>query len=186
MQVIASLLSLQMKANTDQRAVEAFKECQNRIEAMAMIHDNLYHSQSLAQIDFGEYIQELAYQLIESYNVNTASVCLRMDIDDNASLGIDTAIPCGLILNELVSNALKYAFPDCTAGEIYIGLHRDDGDGVTLTVSDNGVGLPKGVDFWDSESLGFQIVKLLTGQLGGTLLLHCNAGTEFKLRFAGV
>lgn len=181
LQVISSLLSLQSTYTKDDKYTEMFKESQNRIKTMALIHEKLYQSENLASIDFTEYIRALAHSLFLSYEASTDRVALKTEVD-TISLGIDTAIPCGLIINELVSNSLKHAFPD-RKGEIIIKLRSIDGT-IQLTVADNGVGIPDTVDFRNTESLGLRLVTLLAeGQLHGEVKLSRNGGTEFCITF---
>jgi len=183
MQVISSLLNLQSGYIKDEQTRDLFKESQDRVRSMALIHEKLYQSADLARVDFAEYIQNLMEYLFSSYGVDSAKVALKTDVD-SVSLGINAAIPCGLIINELVSNSLKHAFPQNRGGEIRIDLHRNNG-GFELVVSDDGVGIPKNVDFRNTESLGLQLVNTLTSQLGGTIELEANgSGTRFVIGFA--
>jgi two-component sensor histidine kinase len=193
LQVISSLLSLQSRCIEDQSVLKLFQESQNRVRSMALIHEKLYRSQDLTRINFAEYIRNLATSLLRSYRANSGPVSLKVNAND-VSLSIDAAVPCGLIINELVSNSLKYAFPplssfppdggDERGGEIRIEIRSDRDHQVTLIVADNGVGFPKGLDFRHTESLGMQLVNTLTNQLDGTVELHSNGGTEFKITFA--
>ena len=182
LQVISSLLNLQSRCIEDPSVLELFQESQNRVRSMALIHEKLYRSQDLARINFAEYIRNLATHLVRSYRASSGPVNLKVNTND-ISLSIDTAVPCGLIINELVSNALKHAFADGREGEIHIELRSDRDHQVTLIVGDNGVGFPKGLDFRYTESLGMQLVNTLTNQLNGTVELHSNGGTEFKIMF---
>jgi len=181
LQIISSLLNLQSKYIKDDQALEMFKESRNRIRSMTLIHEKLYRSKDLANLDVAEYIQNLSSNLFRSYSAGRVN--LKTQVDD-ILLGIDTAIPCGLIINELVSNSLKHAFPD-KQGEILVNLHRDDGK-FTLTVSDNGVGFPEHVDFRNTDSLGLQLVCTLTDQLDGAIELNRTGGTEFKITFGEI
>jgi PAS domain S-box-containing protein len=182
MQIISSLLNLQSGYIRDNKeALEMFQETQNRIRSMALIHEKLYQSKDLSRVNFAEYIQSLATQLFHSFAANSHVITLKVDVDD-VFLAIDRAIPCGLIINELVSNSLKHAFPAGKEGEIRIGFHSDDNE-FTLIVSDTGVGFPKDLDFRNTESLGLELVVTLTDQVGGTIELHSNAGTEWKIIF---
>ena len=182
LQVISSLLSLQSRCIEDQSVLELFQESQNRIRSMALIHEKLYRSQDLVRIDFAEYIRNLATHLVRSYRANLGTVNLKVDAND-VSLSVDAAVPCGLIINELVSNSLKHAFIDGREGEIRIELRSDRDHQLTLIVGDNGVGFPRDLDFRSTESLGMQLVNTLTNQLDGTVELHSNGGTEFKITF---
>jgi PAS domain S-box-containing protein len=181
LQIISSLLNLQSKYIKDNQALEMFKESRNRIRSMTLIHEKLYRSKDLANIDVAEYIQNLSSNLFRSYSAGR--VRLKTHVDD-ILLGVDTAIPCGLIINELVSNSLKHAFPDKT-GEILVNLKRDDGH-FTLVVKDDGVGFPENVDFRNTDSLGLQLVCTLTDQLEGQIELNRTGGTEFKITFAEI
>lgn len=185
LQVISSLLNLQAGSIKDQQAMETLKESQSRVKSLALIHEKLYQSGDLAKIDFAGYVLSLTADLYHAYGVNPEAIALRIDVDD-VSLDIDTAIPCGLIINELVSNSLKHAFPADREGDVRIGLHSDDDDRLKLSVGDNGIGFPKDLDFRNTESLGLQVVGTLTDQLGGTMELHRNGGTEFAMTFPSV
>jgi two-component sensor histidine kinase/HAMP domain-containing protein len=184
LQIIASLLNLQSDHVADQRALEIFTDSQNRVRSMALIHEKLYRSDNLAQINFGEYIQDLTGHLFRSQRARARGTTLSIEADD-LLLGIDKAVPCGLILNELVSNALKHAFPNGQAGEIWIELMTEDCRQVTLLVRDNGVGFPEGLDFRHTTSLGLQLVDTLVNQLDGTIDLDNSHGTEFEITFSG-
>jgi PAS domain S-box-containing protein len=182
LQIISSLLNLQSESIKDTRILDIFKEGQNRIDSMALIHEKLYQSEDLDRVDFPEYIQELASNLYYSYEAGSKDIALTINVD-NVQLGIDTAIPCGLIINELVSNSLKYAFPSGRSGEIIIDLHWQDDTELILRVSDNGIGFPQNIDFKNTKSLGLQLVIALTNQLDGNIELNRDIGTEFKLKF---
>jgi PAS domain S-box-containing protein len=183
LQVISSLLYLQSKNIEDREILEMFQDSQSRVRSMSLVHERLYQSQDLARIDFGEYIRNLANYLLGSYGADANVIQLKIHVDD-VFLGVDTAITCGLIINELVSNCLKYAFPDGQAGEICIELRSDDESQFTLIVSDNGGGLPESLDFRDTRSLGLQLVNTLVDQLGGAIELDRSGGTAFKITFA--
>jgi two-component sensor histidine kinase/putative methionine-R-sulfoxide reductase with GAF domain len=181
LQIISSLLSLQSKYIMDERDFDIFRESRDRVKSMSLAHERLYQSPDLAQIDFAEYIRDLVAHSFRSYRDRSALITLRIDADD-VSPGLDTAIPCGLIINELVSNALKHAFPDNRKGEIRIGLHSENGQTI-LTVSDDGVGFPADLDFRDTDSLGLQLVTTLVEQLEGSIELDNREGTVFKVTF---
>ena len=183
MQVISSLIKLQSSYIKDQKYIEIFKESQNRIKAMALIHEKLYQSKDLVNIDFPEYVKNLVNGLIRSYRSGANTIGLKAEISD-VDIGVDSAMPCGLIINELVSNSLKHAFPEGEGGEIKITMRSVNGSEIELIVSDNGVGFPEDIDFRKTDSLGLQLVSTLAeGQLHGTVELKSDKGTEFKIRF---
>ncbi len=183
MQIISSLLNLQAKNAPDEATRALFRESQNRILSMAMIHEKLYQSEGLHKIDLKDYVTDLAYEVRASFGRDAEATDLVLDIDDIV-LGMDTAIPCGLIIIELLSNALKYAFPKTRAGKVSIGL-KAQGEGVlTLTVKDNGVGLPGDLDIAGLPSLGLRLVSdLALYQLEGELDIRRGKGTEVLVRF---
>lgn len=182
LQIISSLLNLQAEYIHDKRDLELFKVSQKRIETMALIHEKLYQSKDLARIEFSEYIQDLVSSLVCSYEVNFSTIHLEMNTEQ-VLLGLDTAIPCGLIINELVLNSLKHAFSDGRPGEIHIGFHVESNNKIILIISDNGIGFPPGIDFKDTESLGLQLVNSLIGQISGHIEMKVNQGTEFQITF---
>jgi len=183
LQVISSLLKLQSEYIEDKQAFQMFKDSQNRIKSMALIHEKLYKSKDLAEIDFKIYINDLAYELFRSYEIDPSKIALRMDVKD-ISLRIDVAIPCGLIINELISNSLKYAFPQGREGGIKIALRSINKNKIELKVKDNGIGLPEDFDFRKTKSLGLHIVTILVeDQLDGKIELNRAGGTEFKITF---
>jgi len=186
LQIIQSMLNLQLPQIKDEKSIALFKESQNRVYSMALIHEKLYQSESLAKIDFHEYIRSLTTYLFTSYGAVGRAIRPRILVKDIA-LDIDTTIPCALIINELVSNSLKHAFPASgrsgETGEISIDLHRDADNRFLLTVSDNGVGLPEGFEIGNSESLGLKLVSVLVKQLGGTIRLGTDGGAEFTISF---
>jgi two-component sensor histidine kinase len=183
MQIISSLLKIQETKLKDQSIIKAFQESQNRIRSMAMIHEKLYKSEDLARIDIGKYIKSLATDLFWTYNISPDTITLKIRVK-NVFLDINLAIPCGLIINELVSNSLKYAFPDGRKGEIVIDFKYKNKK-YYLTVSDNGVGFPKKVDFENMESLGLQLVNLLSKRIGGDIKLNFIGGTSVQVSFKG-
>jgi two-component sensor histidine kinase len=182
LQVISSLLYLGSKNIEGREALEMFQESQHRVRSMALVHERLYQSKDLTRVEFAEYIRGMANYLLRSYRVNSNIIQLKINVD-NVSLGLDTAIPCGLMINELVSNSLKHAFTDGKEGEIRIELHSDSEGECTLMVSDDGVGLPKDLDFRETESLGLQLVNTLVDQLEGTIELNRSDGTTFEITF---
>ena len=189
MQVISSLLNLQSSRIKNGEILEMFKESQDRIRSMSLIHERLYQSADLAKIDFSHYIQNLAAYLFQSYRIDPEAVVLNTDVHD-VSLDINKAIPCGLIINELVSNSLKYAFPQSkerdkkkrVKGQIDIQLTTDDGK-VVLIVKDNGIGLPEDLNIETANSFGLQLVTTLVAQLNGSVDIKRKPGTAFKIKF---
>ena len=182
LQVIQSLLALQAERVTDAAATRLLVESQNCIKTMSLIHQMLYESKDFGRVDFGEFVGALAPELMSSYGALPARVSLLID-SAKIALPIDVAIPCGLIVNELVSNALKHAFPNGRRGQIKIDLARDREDEVMLSVSDDGVGLPEGLDIAGATTLGLQMVTLLADQLGATLTVERANPTRLALRF---
>lgn len=182
LQVISSLLNLQAGYSSDPGTNELFKESQNRVRSMALIHENLYQSQDIGRVNLHEYVGGLVSMLFRVYGTDPACVRWEADIAE-CTLNIDTAVPVGLIIHELVSNALKYAFPNSRRGTIRIGFRSEPGGFLTLRFADDGVGMPKEFEIDKTASLGLRLVKILTGQLGGELNLHSDPGTEFTIRF---
>ncbi len=186
LQAISSLLYLQSGYVQDRRTKEMFKESQNRVRSMALIHEKLYRSDNAAGVSFADYVRDLTKSLLRSYGVSTGVVRVRVDTSD-ITLGMDTAVPCGLIINELVSNSLKHAFSDGSGGEIAVSMARERQDRDTsrfrLTVSDNGPGFPDNVDFRRTESLGLRLVCTLTNDLDGSIDLVSGDGTRFEIVF---
>jgi two-component sensor histidine kinase len=182
LQIISSLLDIQASAVEDPHVVEMFMDIQNRVIAMALIHETLYQSGDLRMVNMGAYVRILAEQIFRSYNVPPHRIALQIRADE-VMLETNQAIPCGLILNELLSNCLKHAFPDEKEGEIHIELRSDAAPQVTLIVRDTGIGLPTGMESFHPETLGLQLVYSLTEQLGGTLKTERSDGTTFTLTF---
>ena len=180
LQVISSLLDLEAGNFKDEEVIEAFKESQNRVISMALVHEELYQSKDMESIDFGDYMRNLTNDLFQSYSVNTSNVVLEMNVDD-IFLVMDTAIPLGIITNELISNALKHAFPHGRGGKISIDLHLDDNDRIVLVVGDTGVGFSQDIDFRETESLGLQLVTTLVDQIDGRIELDAREGTKFRI-----
>ncbi len=187
LQTIHSLLHLQLPHIKDSQALEVFKESQNRIYSIALVHDRLYQSESLAMIDIAEYIRSLVANLFQSYGVTEQAIRPEICVE-NVSLGINRLIPCALIINELVSNSLKHAFPAPLSaqrnGRVLIDLRHSRDSTLVLTVSDNGLGLPRNFDIQKCESLGLRLVGLLARQLKGSVHVRSSEGTEFRVVFA--
>lgn len=181
MQVISSLLNLQGKQIKDEQARSIFQDSQNRVKSMALIHESLYQTDELSHIDVAEYLRKLITHISRSYQTQAENVRMRVNIGDIA-LGVDTAVPCGLIINELISNSLKHAFPSGRGGEILIDLTAVGG-GYKLTLSDDGIGLPKDLDIERAKSLGLKLVRTLTEQLRGEFSCTNGHGTKFEISF---
>ncbi len=183
MEVISNLIEFQTEKIKDSKYLRMFKECQHRINAMELIHKRLYKAENLAKINFGEYMKSLVGELFSFYKVNSDKIELKMDISD-IFLNIETAIPCGLIINEIVSNSLQYAFPKGEKGEIDIELRTLKNGKNELIISDNGVGIPEEFNYRESSSLGLKlIVNLAEYQLNGKIKLAKKKGTKFIFRF---
>jgi PAS domain S-box-containing protein len=182
LQITASLLMLQSGFIENKQVLKTLGESQNRIQSMALVHETLYQSEDLAQVDFADYVQKLTKHLFRSYDADPGTITLQVNAD-SVLLNIDAVVHCGLIINELLSNALKYAFPDGQTGQIRIDLHPGDDEQLLLVVSDNGVGLPAKVQFRQAESLGLQLVEMLAEQLEGTVELDRSGGTTFRIAF---
>jgi two-component sensor histidine kinase len=182
LQVVSSLLDLQAEVVEDPRVRAICEESQHRIQAMALIHESLYQSDELTHIDAAAYVQSLSQRLFDASYPPGSGINLVLEAEP-VMLSPQTAIPCGLILNELLVNALKYAFPDNQAGTIHVALRQEASARCVLSVRDTGVGFPEDLDFRATESLGLQLVCLLTEQLGGTIDLEREGGTVFTITF---
>jgi len=181
MQIISSLLNLQANHTNDKNVVDILMESQNRVKSMAMIHEKLYQSPELARIDFKDYISKLSTFLRQSYVYVNNTIIIETEVED-VHLNIDTAVPCGLIINELITNSIKHGFPDDKPGLIRIKLSESGGKYI-LSVKDNGVGFPETLDFRNTDTLGLQLINNLVLQLDGTIDVIRNQGTEFKINF---
>ena len=181
LQIVSSMLKLQAAYITDERALELFQNSRDRVKTMALIHDTLYRSKDIANIDFADYVRKLTTQIFISYGVNSELIKLKINIKD-ILLDINIAIPCGLIINELVSNSLKYAFPDGKSGEINI-IFTYKNKINTLCVKDNGIGISGEIDLKNPPTLGLLLINSLTKQLNGTLKIEKVKGTSFKITF---
>jgi two-component sensor histidine kinase len=208
LQVISSLLSLEAERFNDVQMLEAFRESQNRVASMALIHEELYKSTNANKLDFSAYLKRLIEELLNSYTIESVNIGLMMNLE-RIYLGMDTAIPLGIIVNELVSNSLNHAFPSGEEGKICINLYKaKDYRGhieesnlpqpeigcqnrerfkrdlqFVLQTKDNGKGIPEEIDFYNTKSLGFQLVNILVEQIGGCIELKKDQGTEFTIWF---
>jgi two-component system, sensor histidine kinase PdtaS len=182
MQIISSLLNLQtMYVDGNEVALDVLKESQNRVTSMSMIHEKLYQSHDFMHVEIGEYIEKLVTDLLYSYAIPKGQIEPVVD-NDEIELNIETSIPCGLIISELVSNSLKYAFPEGRKGTITVSIRNSD-DGYILIVSDDGVGLPPNLEFTRTDSLGLELVNNLVDQIDGTIELDKRDGTKFVIKF---
>jgi two-component sensor histidine kinase len=182
LQVISSLINLQLCRLSDATSREALAQCRSRVQSMALVHEKLYLSNNYSLVPFAEYARKLAATVLHAAGVSPADISMEISFEDIA-LGVDKAIPCGLILNELVTNALKHAFRDGERGTIWLDLRRIDEGSVRLSVRDNGMGIAEGVNLRKSESLGMHLIFTLAQQLDGTVDVQVQDGTLFELRF---
>jgi len=182
LQVINSLLNLQSERIQDEESLSIFEKCKNRISSIALVHEKLYESKDLANINFGEYVRTLTTQMFGSCPPNLSAVKLRINASD-VFLKLNQAIPCSLIINELVMNAMKYAFPQGQEGEIVVALKSTNKGKITLIVADNGVGLPHNFDINKSETLGMQIINALVKKLDGSFEIDRSKGSKFTILF---
>lgn len=197
LQVISSLLDLQAEKFSHREAVttpeilEAFRESQNRVISMSLIHEELYKGEGTDTLNFSEYLRELAEKLFQTYSINKKNICLCMDLEENAFFNMDIAVPLGIIVNELVSNSLKHAFAEQN-GEIRIRLCREEQNNeihkslFSLTISDNGKGISEYIELGSVESLGLQLVSILVDQVNGEIELKRAGGTKFRITFWAV
>ena len=180
LQIVSSMLYLQEDYMQDAKGAEILRESQNRIKSMALIHEQLYGTADLAKIDFGRYVQGLVANLFDAYGIDPARIRLNVRADDIA-LGVDMAVPCGLIVNELVSNALKHAFLPEAEGMLDIVIRRMDAGRMEIVVADNGIGLAPSQANADNMTLGLRLIDTLTAQLDGTLTTQTENGTRFSI-----
>ncbi|MBN1223977.1 MAG: PAS domain S-box protein [Candidatus Aminicenantes bacterium] len=182
MQLIDSILSLQSGYVKDKSTLEVFRDTRSRIKTMTSLHKKLYQSDDLASVNCRKYIQDLTHELYRSYELSGKNIALRTDIGDD-SLSVSKAIPCALIVNELVSNSFKHAFPEGQQGEVGVVMHKDDGCVFHLTVKDTGIGLPDDLDILKTDTLGMQLVTSLVEQLNGSLEVDGKSGTSYRVTF---
>ena len=182
LQIITHLLDLQSKSLTDPHSIEVFKESQNRIQSMAFIHESLYRSKNLSSIDFADYSHDLIKHLFQSYRINPEKIRLGIEVQSQP-LPVNTAMICGLLLNELISNCLKYAFPNDRTGDILISLKASPTRKGILKIKDTGIGFPNSIYFDEAKTLGLQLIKAFVKELEGSIELHIDQGTEFIIEF---
>jgi PAS domain S-box-containing protein len=180
LQVVSSLLSMQANSMQDPQSRQALFDSRNRVRSMSLVHERLYRSQNLASIDFGVFLQDVTGELHRSYHV--PHIRVRCDVDP-IQMEVDTAIPCGLIVNELVSNALKHGFPDGREGTVSVALGRTDERHVSLTVDDDGIGLPSGTELRTMQTMGMTLVQALVAQIDGKISLRPEPGAHFTITF---
>ena len=207
LQIVSSLLDLQAEKFSDRKVIEAFKESESRILSMSLIHQELYESGKLDSLDFSSYLRKLITDLLKSYDTENGKIRVNLDVS-SVSLGVDTAVSLGILINELFTNSFKYAFPAGAGGEINISLAREksaeeanenkapgkilseslakireENENYKLIFEDNGRGFPEGFDFRNSETLGLQLVNALVDQIDGSLDLEKGKGTKFIIKF---
>lgn len=183
MQVINSLLNMQIKKMHDKNDIEMVKASQMRIRSMSLIHEKLYRSESLVNIDFRQYVSDLVELLVNTYKGYSYKINFHLDIKE-VMLDLDLAISCGFIINELITNALKYAFPNYEEGNIYININKKNDHHIEIVVRDDGIGIDPGIDIKNTDSIGLGLVTMLAElQLGGKIELSRDAGTVFKIFF---
>ena len=183
LQVVYSLLNLQASQTTDAAGLDVLRDSQNRVRSMALVHETLYRSPDLAQVDFAEYASNLAAHLARSYRIDSTAIQFSVQAAPDVRLSIEEAVPCGLIINELVSNALKHAFPKGRAGTVSVRLAHTPDEQIAITVADDGIGLPAGFDPARTESLGMQLIVQLVRQIHGRLTLQRDNGTQVTVEF---
>ncbi|MBL4716390.1 MAG: hypothetical protein JKX95_07115, partial [Bacteroidia bacterium] len=181
LQIIIGQLTLQSRKVSDEIALDAFKTSVNRVRSMALIHEKVYQSDDLSSVGFHEYIESLCRDLMRTYGQKD-HIEISIDVDE-INMNIEKAIPCALIINELITNSIKYAFPNESKGKITINVKLINENDVKLTVKDDGIGVPKDFDINKADSLGLMIVRNLTLQLEGDLEHNFTNGTEFSLTF---
>jgi len=183
LQIVSSLLYLQSRRIADVDTVSLFEDSKQRIFAMALVHETLYSSNDLSKIDFFGYVKMLVSELEEVYRHIDPSINCLVEIEKVITLDIDCAIPCGLIVNELVSNAFKHAFRKSHGGTIVVRMTKDDQGKITLAIIDDGIGLPIDFDVSDSSNMGLEIVSLLVSQLDGEIDFVSDHGTRIEIEF---
>jgi PAS domain S-box-containing protein len=181
LQILSSMLNFQIDQISDPNAIKLLKESQARVRCIAMFHEKFYQSHDLGRVEIAEYLTGLAEGSFAAYGVDPDDIILAVHAE-NVPLGVDAAMSCGLIVNELVSNSLKHAFPDRRKGQVEVTLHSEAAD-VVLEVADNGVGIPASLDLGSPHTLGLTLVSIFSEQIGGTLRVTRDGGTRFSLRF---
>jgi two-component sensor histidine kinase len=184
MQVISSLLKLQASASGSPELTERLNVIRDRIHAIAVVHEKLYNSKDFSRIDLADYVRTLSQELFQSHKINQWRIALIVQTDGEVYMDVNKAIPCGLILNELISNALKHAFPGDRQGKLQIIISETENTEIEIVVRDNGLGLPDNVDIHAPPSLGLDLVNgLVKNQLDGQIEVKRDEGTEFRIKF---
>ncbi|MBN1531466.1 MAG: PAS domain S-box protein, partial [Spirochaetes bacterium] len=183
LQVISSLLDMQTYYIQDREVMKHFQATAGRVEAMGLLHKKLYQTSDLERVEMRDYIASLVEKILYMNRVEGREIGYSLDVE-NVFFNVDTALPCGLLLNEIITNSLKYAFMDRSTGDIGVILEQLGGDSYRMTVSDNGTGLPEGVDFFSNSRLGLQLVYMLTQQLRGEVSIARRGGTIYTIQFA--
>jgi PAS domain S-box-containing protein len=182
LQIIISLLNLQSGYIKDEETLKAVREGQNRVRSMALVHEKFYQADKLAEIDFGDYTEKLVHFLRQSYGDDEMNI--EFDIHtDGVTLDMDHAMPCGMLVTEIVSNSLKYAFPNHRVGKINVEMKKYPGKKIVFTISDNGIGLPAGFDIEKSDTLGMQLIGALAKQVDGEVMASSKNGATFSVTF---
>ena len=181
--VVSSLLEIQSSSIEDPEIIKMFKNSQHRIHSMALVHEQLYQSKNLKELDLSVYLQALVEKISYSYDTSLQGINFIVDTQ-SIHVNIETAHSCGLIVNELIANALEHAFPKQQTGNIWLTLQPNPKGQIVLTIKDDGVGLPFDFDFDSTESLGLKLVRILTRQLEGELELQLTNGTCFQISFS--
>lgn len=181
--VVSSLLEMQSNCFDDPEITKVFRNSQHRLHSMALIHEQLYQSKNLKQLNFAKYLHALTKKLSESYDTSAEGVEIIMEVE-SIDLNLETAHTCGLIVNELIANSLEHGFEGKPGGNIWLELKQVEGDGITLQIRDDGIGIPDDIDFFNSDSLGLKLVRILTRQLEGELNVKRDQGTCFTIQFS--
>ncbi|MFW5800228.1 MAG: sensor histidine kinase, partial [Spirochaetota bacterium] len=183
LQIISSLINLQSRYYQDNKIKHLLREIKNRIKSIALVHENIYIRENRTQINFKKYINNLIDNLIHTYEVKS-NIKIEKNIDESEFFPMEESVPCGLIINELVKNSIQHAFSNKKRGKITINFtHNTDENKINLIIKDNGIGLPKDIDYKNSYTLGLQLVDILTEQLNGNLRLENKEGTKFLIEF---
>jgi two-component sensor histidine kinase len=182
LQVISSLLNLQARYLPDPAARAIFSQSQNRVQSIALVHERLYESADLSHVNFAKYVVVLLDNIFDTYGATNRGISKVIDVGD-VNLTVDVAIPCGLIVNEVVTNALKHAFPDGRAGTVRVSLSERSEETMELTIQDDGVGIPPDIDPLNTVSLGLDLVVTFAEQLNAKMDIVREGGTSFRFRF---